>query len=223
MSRVPSAFIAAERRSGTINAFSLYHLRRNVVWLVAKNYPAAASCGMATAYCSSISRRSSSPCAASTSASSLRAYRDALRGLPAAHRKRRVIQRSRAITASALETVIASPGGSGELRATSERSAPALVVTVATYNGRHLLEQMLPSVVAQRFRDFRVVVVDDASKDGTVEWLREAWPDAEVVALARNGGVTAAFNVCVRAARDARSSASSTTIWSSTLTASANC
>ena len=30
-----------------------------------------------------------------------------------------------------------------------------------------------------------------------------AWPEAEVVALSRNGGVTAAFNACLRAAGDA--------------------
>lgn len=80
---------------------------------------------------------------------------------------------------------------------------PALAVTVANYNGRHLLEAMLPSLAAQRFRDFRVVVVDDASTDDTVAWLRREWPEVEVVALERNGGVTAAFNVCLQAAGDA--------------------
>jgi GT2 family glycosyltransferase len=82
-------------------------------------------------------------------------------------------------------------------------SDPRLVVTVATYNGRHLLETFLPSVQAQTYRDFRVVVVDDASSDDTVEWLAATWPDVEVVALQQNGGVTRAFNVAVRAAWDA--------------------
>ena len=95
---------------GEINAFSLYHLRRNVVWLVAKNYPAVSLLRhghrvllfhlAAVAFALRGEHRGVVA----------RAYRDALRGLPAAHRKRRVIQRSRAITASALETVIASPG-----------------------------------------------------------------------------------------------------------------
>jgi hypothetical protein len=83
-----------------------------------------------------------------------------------------------------------------------ERSA-AVAVAVATYNGRHLLETMLPSLVAQRFRDFRVVVVDDASTDGTAEWLAREWPEVDVVALERNGGVTAAFNHCLRASAGA--------------------
>lgn len=80
---------------------------------------------------------------------------------------------------------------------------PKVVVSIATWNGRHLLEVMLPSLAGQAFRDFRVVVVDDASNDGTTEWLAREWPEVQVVALEQNGGVTAAFNVCVRAARPA--------------------
>jgi len=81
--------------------------------------------------------------------------------------------------------------------------AAPVVLAMASRDGRHLLEGMLESLAAQRFRDFRVVVVDDASRDGTVQWLAERWPEVEVVALERNAGVTAAFNVCIEAARDA--------------------
>ncbi len=80
---------------------------------------------------------------------------------------------------------------------------PTVAATVATFNGRHLLEKLLPSLAAQRFRDFRVIVVDDASDDGTVAWLAEVWPEVEVVALKLNVGVTAAFNACIEAARGA--------------------
>lgn len=89
---------------------------------------------------------------------------------------------------------------SGRLPAADD---PAVVVAVATFNGRHLLEVFLPSVAAQTFRDLRVVVVDDASTDDTVAWMAREWPEAEVVVQPRNGGVTAAFNACVAAARDA--------------------
>ena len=84
-----------------------------------------------------------------------------------------------------------------------DAAAARLVLAIATYDGRALLEAMLPSVAAQRWRDFRVVIVDDGSSDDTVPWLAEHWPEAHVVALARNGGVTAAFNACVAAAGDA--------------------
>lgn len=73
-----------------------------------------------------------------------------------------------------------------------------MTVAVASYNGRHLLEVILPSLARQRFRDFEVFVVDDGSSDDSVSWLREHWPEAKVVALPHNGGVTAAMNVCAR-------------------------
>jgi GT2 family glycosyltransferase len=82
-------------------------------------------------------------------------------------------------------------------------ATPKLVLAVPSYNGRELLEQMLPSVARQRFRDFRVVIVDDGSTDDTVAWLHTTWPYVDVVALERNVGVTAAFNACLRAAGDA--------------------
>jgi glycosyltransferase involved in cell wall biosynthesis len=78
-------------------------------------------------------------------------------------------------------------------------AAPVVVLAVASRDGRHLLEQMLPSVAAQRFRDFRMVVIDDGSTDGTVDWLRATWPEADVIVLERGRGVTAAFNVCLGA------------------------
>jgi GT2 family glycosyltransferase len=81
---------------------------------------------------------------------------------------------------------------------TTGQDKPRLTVAIPTYNGRHLLEVVLPSLAAQQYRDFRVLVVDDGSADGTVSWLREQWPTVGVVALSVNIGVTAALNVCVR-------------------------
>jgi hypothetical protein len=78
---------------------------------------------------------------------------------------------------------------------------PVLTVAVLSYDGRHLLEVILPSLARQRFRDFEVVVVDNGSRDGTPAWLAEHWPQAQVVSLAHNVGVTAALNVCARAGR----------------------
>jgi GT2 family glycosyltransferase len=75
-----------------------------------------------------------------------------------------------------------------------------LTVGIPTYNGRELLEIVLPSLARQVPSDFRIVVVDDASSDDTVEWLTENWPQIEVIVHERNRGVTAALNACLGAA-----------------------
>lgn len=75
-----------------------------------------------------------------------------------------------------------------------------LTVAIATYNGRELLATLLRSLADQTFRDVRVVVVDDASTDGTPGWLKENWPEVEVIVHPVNRGVTATLNDCLRSA-----------------------
>jgi GT2 family glycosyltransferase len=80
-------------------------------------------------------------------------------------------------------------------------AVPLVTVAVLSYDGRSLLEVILPSLARQRFRDFEVVVVDNGSHDDTVSWLTEHWPQVDIVSLPENIGVTAALNVCVRSGR----------------------
>jgi GT2 family glycosyltransferase len=90
---------------------------------------------------------------------------------------------------------------SASLPSATGGGVPLLTVAVLSYDGRHLLEVILPSLARQRFRDFEVVVVDNGSRDDTLAWLGEHWPQVEVVSLPENVGVTAALNVCARAGR----------------------
>lgn len=81
-------------------------------------------------------------------------------------------------------------------------SRPTLSVVVPSFNGRHLLETCLASIA--RFRPetvaIEVIVVDDASTDGTAEWLRETNPEVRLVRRAANGGFVAAANDGIKAA-----------------------
>ena len=58
---------------------------------------------------------------------------------------------------------------------------PRVSVVVVTWNGRALLERFLPSVLATEYPDVEVVVADNASTDGTAEWLAETHPRVVVV------------------------------------------
>ena len=79
-----------------------------------------------------------------------------------------------------------------------------LAMIIPTYNGLPHLRTCLPSVMAAARcddPDTEVIVVDDASTDGTVRWLKEAYPHVRIVARAENGGFAKAANDGLRAAR----------------------
>jgi GT2 family glycosyltransferase len=69
------------------------------------------------------------------------------------------------------------------------------------YNGRKLLEEVLPSLVRQTLKPAGIVVVDDCSDDDSLDYLRAQWPQVRVVRLPVRSGVTAALNACLHAAQ----------------------
>jgi GT2 family glycosyltransferase len=77
-----------------------------------------------------------------------------------------------------------------------------VAVVIPSWNGRELLASLLPTLYAQTYRDFRTLVVDNGSTDGTAEWLQSEWPDVEVLALARNVGFAPAVNRGVAAGEE---------------------
>jgi len=74
-------------------------------------------------------------------------------------------------------------------------------VVIPSWNGRELLEGLLPTLAAQTYRDFRTLVIDNGSSDGTAAWLEREWPGVEVLELERNIGFASAVNRGVAAGR----------------------
>ena len=77
---------------------------------------------------------------------------------------------------------------------------PLISVIVPTFNRRPLLRQALDSVLAQSFRDFELLVVDDGSTDGTAEELKQIGLCLRLFVTARKG-VAAARNLGVSQSR----------------------
>lgn len=81
--------------------------------------------------------------------------------------------------------------------------SPAVVAVIVTWNRRELLLESIGAVVAQRVPPARVVVVDNASTDGTADAVRHAFPQVELVRLERNTGGAGGFAVGLQHALDA--------------------
>lgn len=54
-------------------------------------------------------------------------------------------------------------------------------IIIVTWNGLELLRQCLPSVVATDYSDFEIIVSDNASTDGSKEWIESSFPSVRVI------------------------------------------
>ncbi len=70
-------------------------------------------------------------------------------------------------------------------------------VVILTYNGLGLLQKFLPSVVACSGQA-RIVVVDNASTDGSIEWVNQNFPQVDRISLASNLGFCGGYNAALK-------------------------
>ena len=60
-------------------------------------------------------------------------------------------------------------------------------VIIPTFNRKHTLQRAIDSVLAQKFKPFEIIIVDDGSKDGTKEWLLQNYPSVQYIHQPNNG------------------------------------
>lgn len=75
-------------------------------------------------------------------------------------------------------------------------------VVIPNWNGRDLLEKYLPSVVEalRGHPSNEIIVVDNASADGSAEYVRQAFPEVRVLELDTNRGFGGGSNAGIQAA-----------------------
>lgn len=77
---------------------------------------------------------------------------------------------------------------------------PKVSVIIPTKNGERYLREALESVMAQTFQDFEIIVVDDASTDGTAA-IAKSCPRVRYIYRERSEGVSRARNTAIRSAQ----------------------
>ncbi len=82
------------------------------------------------------------------------------------------------------------------MNGTVDRGAhPLVAVLILSYNGKELLEESVASYLANDYPNHRVVVVDNGSRDGTADYVKERFPDALMLRIEDNRGYSGGFNV----------------------------
>lgn len=74
-----------------------------------------------------------------------------------------------------------------------------VTVVILNWNGKHWLEQFLPSVLATNYANMEVLVVDNASTDDSVDFLKSAYPVVRVLELDQNYGFAEGNNRAIPA------------------------
>ncbi len=72
-------------------------------------------------------------------------------------------------------------------------------VIVLNWNGKHLLERCLPSVLAQNCGGYEVVLFDNGSTDGSPDWVASRFPAVKILRSDANLGFARGNNEAIRA------------------------
>ena len=75
-----------------------------------------------------------------------------------------------------------------------------ITIIIPNYNGMEYIEKCLSSLQNQTFKDFLIVVVDNASEDGSADLLETKFPEVRLLRLTENFGFSRAVNEGIRVA-----------------------
>jgi hypothetical protein len=92
-----------------------------------------------------------------------------------------------------------APHAAGDPRLGAEMTMPRLSIVIVSYNSRAEIDDALRALREPRPQvDHEIVVVDNASIDGTPTHLRATWPAVRVIDAGGNVGFAAANNAGIR-------------------------
>ncbi len=74
---------------------------------------------------------------------------------------------------------------------------PQVAVVILNFNGKVFLEKFLPAVLTHSRPFARVIVADNASTDGSLEMLREKYPDVSLICNPENLGFSSGYNLAL--------------------------
>ena len=77
-------------------------------------------------------------------------------------------------------------------------SAPKVSIIIVYYNGKELLQKCLDSLLKVNYDNFEIILVDNNSTDGTVEFITKNYPSLIIIKLDSNKGFAEPNNVAAK-------------------------
>ena len=72
---------------------------------------------------------------------------------------------------------------------------PLISIVVVNWNGEKFLGHCLDAFKSQTYKNFQMIIVDNASTDGSVDKIEEQWSDTRLIKLDNNTGFARANNI----------------------------
>ncbi len=73
-----------------------------------------------------------------------------------------------------------------------------VAIIVITHNGKHHLKECFESLTNQTYKNFDCYLLDNASTDGSAEYVKENFPWVKIIRLKRNYGFAEGYNYAVK-------------------------
>ncbi len=80
------------------------------------------------------------------------------------------------------------------------KHVPLVSVIIVNYNGRAFLEKCISSLFAQSYPNVEIILVDNASSDDSINYLRKEFPSIKIIANKENIGFAKGNNIGIKAA-----------------------
>ncbi len=74
-------------------------------------------------------------------------------------------------------------------------------IVIPNYNGRKFLKGCLDSISRQSFYDYEIIIIDNASSDGSIDFLQENYKNIVIKKLNKNYGFSKAVNDGIKLAK----------------------
>ncbi len=80
----------------------------------------------------------------------------------------------------------------------SEKKSPNVAIIIVNWDGKEDTAECIKSIYESTYKDFEIIIVDNASTDGSVEFISEKFPDVKIVKSDKNVGPVQGFNLGMR-------------------------